>query len=249
MQIQSLKENELFLSIVAPAFNEDETIETVVKDWAGILKQLKYSYEIIIVNDGSTDRTNSILEDLKEEIVNLRVISYNSNRGYGYAMSRAIPQVNGKWVLTIDSDGQFDMRDLPKLLECQRSAGYDLVTGYRLKKQDTAFRVFADRCLNFIIRTLFHLQFRDTNCALKLYRGDIFRKLQIESRGYPTPTELMIRIHQLGYRTGEVGVRHKERTTGASRIKTFKTSWHMLLFFIYLRVKLGLFRAQILNRF
>jgi len=110
-------------------------------DWVEMLEQLNFPYEIIIVNDGSNDRTDSILRHLKEQIVNLNVISYTSNRGYGYAMSRAIPQVRVKWVLTIDSDGQFDMRDLPKLLECQRSAGYDLVTGYRFKKHDTVFRV------------------------------------------------------------------------------------------------------------
>ncbi len=249
MQIQYSKENELFLSLVAPAFNEDETIEQVIRDWAENLEQHKFQYEIIIVNDGSTDRTHSILQDLKEEIVNLKVISYHPNKGYGYAISRAIPQVRGEWVLTIDSDGQFDIRDLAKLLECQRNGDYDLVTGFRVKKHDTVSKVFADRCLNLIIRILFQLQFKDTNCALKLYRGDIFRELRIESRGYPTPTELMIRIHQLGYKAGQVGVRHRKRTAGISRIKTFQTSWHMLLFFIYFRVKLWLFKAKILNRF
>jgi glycosyltransferase involved in cell wall biosynthesis len=249
MQIQNLKDNKLYLSVVAPAFNEDETIEQVIRCWADNLEQLKFKYEIIIVNDGSTDKTHSILQDLKEEMVNLSVISYNPNRGYGYAISKAIPQARGEWVLTIDSDGQFDIRDVTKLLECQRKGQYDLVTGYRVKKHDTVFRVFADRCLNLIIRILFHLQFKDTNCALKLYRGHIFRNLRIESRGYPTPTELMIRTHQLGYKAGQVGIRHRERTAGISRIKTFQTSWHMLVFFIYLRVKLWLFKAKILNTF
>ena len=149
-------------------------------------------------------------------------------------------------MVTIDSDGQFDILELPLLYE-EIKKGYDLVTGYRKKKKDSAFRVFADRCLNLIIRLLYRLKLKDTNCAFKIFKGGIIRDLNIESMGFSTPTEILIKLQTAGYRIGEVGITHTFREKGASSLSSLKTSVHMMLFLIYLKLKQKLYTRKIIQ--
>ena len=238
----------VFLSITAPAYNEREVIERVIADWESVFARNGIHGEIVIGDDGSTDGTKDILRELQGGFDNLVIVDNPINRGYGYALSTAIARSSGKYVLTIDSDGQFDAGEYTLLL-AEMSKGYDIVTGYRRHKRDQLLRVVADRVLNFLIRILFHLPLRDTNCALKLFKGDVARRLTIEARGYPTPTELLVRAQTLGYCIGEAGITHRERAGGASKLKAFRTSWQMLLFLTYLKYKQMLFQAHIINSF
>jgi len=238
----------VFLSITAPAYNECEIIEKVVTSWQDVFTRDGIAGEIVIGEDGSTDGTKGVLRALQATQANLVVVDHPANRGYGYALSSAIARSRGEFVLTIDSDGQFEAGEYKLLLDKLRQ-GYDVVTGFRQRKQDSALRVFADRVLNAIIRVLFRVRLRDTNCALKLFKGDVARRLTVEARGYPTPTELLVRAQTSGYRIGEVGITHMERAGGASKLKAFRTSWQMLLFLAYLKYKQMLFKANIINSF
>ncbi len=239
--------NEIELSVVAPVYNEAGAIERVVRYWASVLASGSLSSEIVLANDGSTDSTLEILERLTEEISILRLVSYAPNRGYGYALQRAIRATKGKIVVTLDSDGQFDLADYTNLLNLYRGKNLDFVTGYRMKKKDSFLRVFADRGLNWIVRTMFDLNLRDTNCALKLIRGDLARDLHIEARGYPTPTEITVKLITLGAKTGEHGVTHSDRIAGKSHLQVMRTSISMFRFLFYLRKKITLYRAGILQ--
>ena len=238
----------VFLSITAPAYNERDNIANMVTYWESVFARDGIQGEIVIGEDGSTDGTKEILRELQADYDNLIVAGYPVNRGYGYALSSAIAQSTGEYVLTIDSDGQFDAGEYTLLLD-EMAKGYDVVTGYRRGKQDVWLRVVADRVLNLIIRVLFRLPLRDTNCALKLLKGDVARRLTIEARGYPTPTELLVRAQTLGHRVGETGITHYERAAGQSKLKALRTSWHMLLFLVYLKYKQILFRANVINDF
>ena len=237
-----------FLSITAPCYNERESIEKVVRYWEEVFARNGIQGEIVIGEDGSSDGTKDILHHLQTELRNLVVVDHPANRGYGYALSSAIAHSAGDYVLTIDSDGQFDAAEYALLL-AEMEKGYDVVTGYRHRKQDRLLRVVADRALNLIIRVLFRLSLRDTNCALKLFHGEVARRLTVEARGYPTPTELLVRAQTLGYRIGETGITHYERAGGKTKLKALRTSWHMLLFLAYLKYKQILFRANIINDF
>lgn len=237
-----------FLSITAPAYNERENIEQVITAWEGVFARDGIHGEIVIGDDGSTDGTKEILRALQARFDNLVVVDHPTNHGYGHALSSAMLKASGDYILTIDSDGQFDAGEYKLLLD-EMSKGYDVVTGYRTGKKDSVVRVLADRILNLMIRGLFRLRFRDTNCALKLFKRDVAGQLMIEARGYPTPTELLVRAQTLGYRIGEVGISHYERAGGVSKLKAFRTSWQMLLFLGYLKYKQLLFRANILNEF
>ncbi len=235
------------LSIVAPVYNEAEGIEQVVLYWVKVLQETAANAEIVLANDGSTDRTLKILENLSQKIPLLKVVSYTPNRGYGYALKTAIRASKGQWVITLDSDGQFDLADFPSLLKLQNEKQLDFITGYRMKKKDNLFRVIADRSLNLIVRMMFSVSLRDTNCAMKLIRGDLARSLNIEARGYPTPTEITIKLITLGAKTAETGVTHSERLQGQSKLKFFRTSISFFRFLFYLRKKVRLYKAGILQ--
>lgn len=235
------------LSIVAPVYNEAEGIEQVVQYWLKVLQENSANAEIVLANDGSTDGTLEILENLSQKIPLLKVVSYTPNRGYGYALKTAIRASKGQWVITLDSDGQFDLADFPSLLKLQNEQQLDFVTGYRMKKRDNLFRVIADRSLNLIVRTMFSVSMRDTNCAMKLIRGDLARTLNIEAKGYPTPTEITVKLITLGAKTSEIGVHHLERLQGQSKLKFFRTIISFFRFLFYLRKKVRLYKAGILQ--
>jgi len=237
----------LFLSICAPAYNEEETIERVVHEWAQTIEASGRSCEIVIGNDGSTDSTLRILERLQQQYPFLIVVTLPRNAGYGAALSTAIAASRGEYVLTLDSDGQFDASEYERLLEEMNRGDLDLVTGYRRHKADRATRIVADRAFKLLVTGLFGLPMRDPNCALKLYRGMTARSLTVDARGFPTPTELLVKAQTLGYRIGEVPITHRERAGGTTKLKALRTSWQMLLFLLFLKYKQVLYRAKVLN--
>ncbi len=233
--------------MVAPVFNEAEGIERVVRHWRAVLDGAGIAAEIVLTDDGSTDGTGTVLARLTGEGLGLRVLTHAPNHGYGFALGKAIEAARGEWVVTLDSDGQFDLADaLPMLARC-RAEGLDFVTGYRRAKHDGLVRVAADRGLNLLVRRMFGLDLRDTNCALKVIRGDFARSLRVEARGYPTPTEITVKLLAMGARTAEMPVSHGERLAGASKLKVLATSADMARFLLYLRWKIRLHRAGVIQ--
>ncbi len=257
------------VSFAMPAYNEEENIERTVGECleafesAGISSvppsgtngALKWG-EIVVTNDCSKDATPDILARLLESNPNLVVVTHlEKNLGYGRALSDAIAATRGEWVASIDSDGQFDPRNLPILLEKLGQSPHsgspgsiDCVAGFRMKKKDSPVRVIADRGLNVIVRMLFGVRYRDTNCAFKLVRGSILRSLTIETNGFQTPTEIVLKLHALGHRIIECGVTHRAREEGKSKLRVIRTSLDFLRFLFYLRMKINLYRRGILSR-
>jgi glycosyltransferase involved in cell wall biosynthesis len=233
------------LSIVAPAFNEEENISAAVESWEQAIAEEGIAAEIIITNDGSTDRTGAILTELQARYSNLRVVTNEKNTGYGRAFAVAIQASKGELVLTVDSDGQYDIYDYRLLRRTMEETGAGLVSGFRKGKKDTPARVLADRGLNLIVRVLFGLRLRDTQCPMKLARGEILRSIPIEVTGYPLPTEIVVKAMARGVKVVEEGVTHFKREGGASKLKLLRTAWLFLHFLLYLRIQLALQRANI----
>lgn len=236
------------VSVAAPAYNEEESIEKVVREWKAVLDRLGMRGEIVVCNDGSTDRTGEILERLEGEIDELVVVGDGVNRGYGYAASTAIAGCTGEYVATIDSDGQFDLANVEQLFAKLGEGRYDGVTGYRKHKNDSLLRVVADRILVTIVRLLFGTRLRDTNCALKLIARERLQALTLESRSFSLPTEICVKLEAEGGTWGECPVDHREREAGASKLKVWSTGWRMLRYLLYLRQRIGLVRAGVLRR-
>jgi len=242
-----MSEEKIYLSVVSPAFNEEESIEKVVRYWNKILNENGLKGEIIITDDGSNDKTKEILLKLKEEIKNLEIVSHKNNLGYGKALADAIEYSKGEYVISLDSDGQFDLKEYSSLFNEMKRGNYDIVTGFRLKKKDTLLRSFANRGLNFIVRLIMGVRFKDSNCAFKLYKGEVIRGINIESKGFPTPTEILVKAKNLGYSIGEIGINHYEREGGETKLKALKAIYQITLFLLYLRFKIFLFRGKVIN--
>ncbi len=234
------------ISIVMPAYNEERNIENTVRACDESLRGLGLRGEIVVTNDGSTDRTAEVLERLAREIPRLKVVHHRKNRGYGAALKSALDASTGSWVATIDSDGQFDVGELSAFVR-EAGDGVSVVTGYRRKKADTPFRVLANRGLNSLISVVFGIRLKDINCAFRLYRGELIRGLNIESRGYQAPSEIMIKLMQNGCRVREIGVRHLPREAGQSALRPLKTITETSLFLLYLKIKTVLYRRGIIN--
>ena len=242
-----MNERRVRLSIAAPCFNEAEGIAEVVKEWEGVLDGLPYESEIVICNDGSTDATGEILRSLEESGSRLRILELQTNSGYGRALSEAVNATRGDYVATIDSDGQFDLSDVTRLLAVAEEGDCDLVTGYREKKKDSLTRVLANRALNLLVRSMFGVRLEDSNCALKLARGEALRGLPIEASGWAAPTEICLRMHARGQRIREVPVHHRDRTLGTSKMRTAAVGWRFFRYLVYMRLKLHLYRSGILS--
>jgi glycosyltransferase involved in cell wall biosynthesis len=235
------------LSIATPCFNEAEGIADVIADWNRILDGVSFASEIVVCNDGSTDGTAEILADLARRHPRLRVVSLARNGGYGRALSAAVNATHGDFVATIDSDGQFDVADVLRLLAVAETGECDFVTGYRRQKQDTPVRVFANHGLRLLVRLLFGVSLRDTNCAIKVARADVLRGLPIEAASWATPTEICLRCHARGHSIREMAVEHRHRPAGRSKLQTFGAAWGFVRYLLYMRIKLNLYRSGILS--
>jgi glycosyltransferase involved in cell wall biosynthesis len=235
------------LSVAAPCYNEEDGIETVVSGWVETLRDAPFDWEIVVANDGSTDSTPAILERLHRQDARVRVVHLAHNAGYGRALSTAIGATRGEYVATIDSDGQFDLADGLELLEHADRQGLDAVTGRRAAKNDSPVRVAADRALNRLVRSLFGVALLDTNCALKVVRGDLLRAVPIEGRGFVVPTEIVLRLAAAGARMDEREVRHLERVAGTSKLRALEAGWSMARFLCYLKLQLSLQSQRVLD--
>ena len=235
------------ISVCAPVYNEEDVVEQVVREWDQILGADGVSYEIVLTNDGSTDRTKSILTKLAEDLKNVRLYNFSENKGYGVALTSTINNSKGKYVITIDSDGQFALESYQPLFALIKEKDFDMVTGYRQKKRDRFLKVIADRALNLIVRTMFRIGLRDTNCALKIFKGDDIRGFNIEANGYPVPTELCIKYLALGKTVGELGIPHFLREKGRSKLKIVRTGFHFLVFLVFLRTKIFLHKRGVIK--
>ncbi len=233
------------VSIVMPAYNEEANIEKTVVECMETLLAMDTEGEVLVVNDGSKDLTGEILKTLALKYSNLKVLENEENRGYGYSLNRGLKGASGKLIATIDSDGQFDISELPALISKMEDA--DMITGYRMRKKDTFVKVIADRIMNVIIRVLFGVSFRDTNCAFKIYRRDVIGNLNIETNGYQTPTEILLKMAASDRSIRETGIKHRAREGGSSALNPVKTGFEFLMFLIYLRLKFFLYRKKVLQ--
>lgn len=200
------------VSVVLPAFNEERNLEQVVSQALRIVPSLASSFQIIIVNDGSRDRTSVVAARLASLSESVQVIHHPHNRGYGAALKSGIEQAKKELIFFCDSDGQFTLEDFPRLLEWIDR--YDMVIGYRERRQDPPHRRLNARGWNLLVRGLFGLRVRDIDCAFKLFRREIFDRIQIETVGAMVNTEILIRALSSGFTLKEVPVRHFPRHFG-----------------------------------
>jgi dolichol-phosphate mannosyltransferase len=202
------------LSLIIPAFNEEPTIARAIAEAQTALTVVAGRFEILVVDDGSTDATAEIVRGVPSDEV--RLYRHSENRGYGAALRTGFEGARFDRIAFTDADCQFDLHDLGLLLELTREA--DIAAGRRVDRKDPWQRRFYSWSYNRMVRLLLSTGLRDIDCALKVFRRDALACLLPESRGFFVNTEMLSRARRLGLTVVEAGVRHRPRLDGVSKV-------------------------------
>jgi glycosyltransferase involved in cell wall biosynthesis len=200
------------LSIVLPAYNEEENVESAVEQVSAVAQQLGVDYEIILVNDGSTDRTGEIGCELMQRIPNFQLVEHYPNRGYGGSLKAGFAAATKDLVAFVPADNQFDFSEITRFLERINEA--DIVSGYRAERQDHFIRKLNALGWNMLVRLLFGYLCHDIDCGFKLFRRQVLEHVTLVSDGAMIDTELLAGARARGFRIAEVPVTHLPRVAG-----------------------------------
>ncbi len=201
------------LSIVIPAFNEKDSLLELLKRITEEMESQTLEYEVIIVDDGSTDGTLAELHRLKSQYPRLKAISFRRNYGKSPALSEGFRLASGTYVVTMDADLQDDPAEIPALIE-KLESGYDMVSGWKKKRHDPLSKTVPSRIFNFFTARLTGIPIHDFNCGLKIYRREVVESLQVYGELHRF---LPVLAHWQGFRVGELPVQHHPRKYGKSK--------------------------------
>jgi len=205
------------LSVFFPAYNDAPSLPALLGNAFAVLAQHVDDYEVIVVNDGSYDNTGEVLECLRKQYgERMRVVTHPRNRGYGGALRSGFAAARKEWVFYTDGDGQYDVGELPKLLE-RVGPNTGLVNGYKLERHDPAHRIWIGNVYNFCARLLFRVRIRDIDCDYRLIRCGLLDEIQLTSTSGTICVELVRKLELSGCEVVEVGVHHYPRLHGRSQ--------------------------------
>ena len=205
--------NKVSISVFLPCYNEQDNIARVVQQALAVLEKLKADFEIIIVDDGSSDGTAQIADELAGQNDKIKVLHHRTNLGYGAALQSGFKAATKKLVFYTDGDGQFDINEMPPLLGLMEK--YDIVSCYRLNRQDNLMRKINGWGWTKLVCLMFDMRVRDIDCAFKLYKREIFDNIKLLSTGALIDAEILARAVRQGYRLTQQGVHHYPRTAGS----------------------------------
>jgi putative flippase GtrA len=200
------------LSVILPAYNEEALIADTISHVMSVLNSWMQDFEVIVVNDGSKDRTGEIVAALADYDERIRPINHPVNKGYGAALVTGFESVTKELAFFMDSDGQFDIRDLARFFPLIEE--YGAVLGYRIARQDTWMRKLNAWGWKKLVGFIFRVHVRDIDCAFKLFRADFFRTNRLETRGAMINAEILYKLARAGYTHTQVGVQHLPRLAG-----------------------------------
>ena len=200
------------ISVFFPCYNEQDNITGTVEKALGVLEALNADFEVIVVDDGSSDDTGRIADEIARQNSRVKVVHHKTNLGYGAALRSGFNAATKELVFYTDGDGQFDIAEMPPLLPLMKE--YDIVTCYRINRQDTLIRKINGWCWTKLICLLFGMKVRDIDCAFKLYKRQIFDNTELLSTGALIDTEILARAVYKGYTLTQKGVHHYPRTAG-----------------------------------
>lgn len=201
------------ISAVLPAYNEEALIGQTATAVAEVLAEFADEYEVIVVNDGSRDRTRAVVDEVASRNPCVRCITHDVNRGYGEALKTGFSAATKEFIFLTDGDRQFDVRELSRfMLELARA---DLVIGYRNPRRDPLVRLVYAWGWRLVVTMLFGYVARDIDCAFKLFSRDVWRRIRVHSGGATFSAEFLAKARRCGYRFVELAVTHYPRTAGS----------------------------------
>jgi glycosyltransferase involved in cell wall biosynthesis len=202
------------ISVILPIYNEEGSIGKVVQeisDYFVIHEKFK-NYEIIVVEDGSSDNSCRILNQLSNKISFLKIITHHKNLGYAKALVSGCKAAAYPWVFFMDADAQFEIKEIEKMIPY--IGDIDIIMGYRSKRADGWHRIILGEVYRWLVFLLFGLQFKDINCGFKLFKKETLSLESSNSRGGTFYTEILLKAKDRGLQLKEIAVEHFPRTHG-----------------------------------
>jgi glycosyltransferase involved in cell wall biosynthesis len=201
------------ISVVVPLFNEAHSVEALYREIAAAVEPLDETFEVVFVDDGSTDGSFAVLSGLHDATPNVRVVRFRRNFGKAAALQAGFLQARGDTIVTIDADLQDDPAEIPMLL-AKLEEGYDLVSGWKAHRRDPLFRRLFSRVFNSFVAVLSGVRLHDINCGLKAYRAEVVRGMRLYGELHRF---IPVLAHFRGFRITEAAVNHRPRAHGRSR--------------------------------
>jgi len=225
--------NPTSISVFLPAFNDEAAIGELVSEALILLKSLTNDYEVIVINDGSTDSTAAVLDELAIGSEHIRIIHHPSNLGYGAALRTGFSNAGKDLVFYTDGDGQYDVKELALLLPLMTDE-VDVVNGYKIKRQDDRYRAVSGAIYKTLARWFFRLPIRDVDCDFRLIRRRALQRISLSASSGAICVELVHKLAAAGCTFREVPVHHYERPHGRSQFFTPRRIAHTVLEFFAL---------------
>lgn len=231
------------LSVFFPAYNDAPSLPGLLSTTFKVLREQVADYEVVVVNDGSFDNTAAVLATLARKYApHLRIVTHAENRGYGGALRSGFAAASKDLVFYTDGDGQYDVGELPKLLDCA-SADVGLVNGYKLERNDPWHRIWIGNVYNAFARFLFRIRIRDVDCDFRLIRRSLLEDIQLTSTSGTICVELVRKLEMSRCRVVEVGVHHYPRLHGKSQFFRVRSLFKTLIQLMRLYVRLVILSA------
>ena len=202
------------LSVVVPVLNEEEGLQAFFNELKNALHSLAEEYEIIFLDDGSTDKSLEILKEISKKDKRVHVFSFRRNLGKSEALTFGFMKAKGEYIVTLDADLQDKPSEIKKLLDKARDGGVEVVCGWRKNRKDTSRMVAISKLFNFILQKFFDLRIHDYNCGLKVYTSDAAKSLRLYGGLHRF---IPILAYQEGFTVDEVAVEHDIRKYGKSK--------------------------------
>ncbi|HTP32626.1 MAG TPA: glycosyltransferase family 2 protein [Candidatus Acidoferrales bacterium] len=230
------------LSVFFPAYNDAPSLPRLIATTFDVLEAHVADYEVIVIDDGSQDKTGEVLEQLRRQHAPcMRVVTHEQNRGYGGALRSGFGAAIKDWVFYTDGDGQYDPGELLRLLELVRPET-GLVNGYKLERHDPTHRIWLGSTYNFCARLLFRIRIRDIDCDYRLIRRDLLDRIHLTSTSGTICVELVRKLELTGCGVAEVGVHHHPRLHGRSQFFRIRSLLKTLLELVRLWVRVVVLR-------
>lgn len=219
------------ISVFFPCYNDQYTIAELVKNVDSILRRHKYVYEIIVVDDGSRDKSRNILEALRNKIPKLELVFHKKNKGYGGALRSGFKKAKYELVFYTDGDGQYDVRELELFIPLM-TKDIDVINGIKMERNDPFIRIVAGKAYNFFVRNIFGIKIFDVDCDFRLIRKKLLKRISLTSSSGAICVELVKKLQATGARFREVTVHHYDRKFGNSQFFQWKrilmTGWELI---------------------